>query len=251
MPTTVFLLIVLISAFSVPAVADPLFDPPPLTDEENRLNALHRYMLRERRYAELDKHMNQIQQDYEQGKRSDVELLHLFRAFYDTDPNLERNFSDWIVAYPQSYAAREAEGIYFRRVGYGARGSDYISKTPPQQIARMRAYLDRSLASHKAALNFTAKPLLTYYDLLSLSKLLGDRALAEHTLRSACRIDPRNFIVRYKYMLMLETRWGGSLQEMVSFREDSKHAGLTNEQLGYLDELIGTERAWLAKRRSR
>ena len=231
--------------------ADPTIDPPPETPQETAINAAHNALLREGRYEQLDKEMTQIQSEYERGIRDDISLLHLSYAFYDTDPGLEAKFTAWIAAYPQSYAARQAQGIYFRRIARKVRGISYSNQTQPQQLADMSAYLDRAMESYRLSLPLTAKPVLTYYNMLCVARLVGDRQLGKKMLDAACQIDPKNFIVRYKYMTMLETRWGGSLQDMQRFRTEVQQAGLPHEQISYFDQLISEETAWLAEQGSR
>jgi len=232
-------------ALAGPAHADPSFYPPALTQEEIAVNSKHLAQLRAGQYADLDREMNQVQRDFEAGKRSDINLLHLFRAFYDSDPLLEEKYKSWIRAYPKSYAAREARAIYYRRVGYEHRGSGYLSEASDRQFTDMESYLKASMADLQVAKGLTTKPLLTCYDGMSNAKLVGDQQLAAGMLASSIRIMPKNFIVRFKYMLMLETRWGGSLDAMKRFRQDAKSASLPNDQMAYLDQLITDEVKWL------
>jgi len=220
---------------TLPAHADPLFDPPSLTAEETALNAKHIAQLRAGEYSNLDREMNRIQRDFEQGKR--------------TDPRLEEKYKSWISAYPKSYAAREARGIYYRRVAYDSRGSGYARETSNRQFRDMEAYLNASNTDLQAAMPLTAKPLLTCYDMMSNGKLLGDMQLASKALSISMKIMPKNFIVRYKYMLMLETRWGGSLDAMKQFRHEATAAGLPGDQMAYLDQLIADEVKWLQTER--
>lgn len=227
--------------------ADPTIDPPPETTEETAINKMHNTFLREGNYAQLDKEMNQIQHEYEEGLRNDINLLHLSYAFYDTDPALETKFNEWIEMYPQSYAARTARGIYLRRIARTARGTAYVHETPKKQIDTMQYYLDLAMEDLQQSLLLSKKPLLTHYNILCIARLLGQRLLGNETLKVACKIDPKNFIIRYKYMGMLQTRWGGSLQEMQLFRKEINEVGFPNDQLQLFDDLISNDKNWLAE----
>ena len=235
-------------AFNITAVssgrADPVQDPPAETPQETAANAQHISLLRNEKFAQLDGEMNQIQRDYESGQRDDINLAHLFRAFYDTDPALEDKFKRWLQTFPRSYAAYEAQGIYFRRVGFQARGTRFGIETTAAQFNELQKNLNLAMKSHQTALSLTKKPMLTYYDILSIAKLAGDRDTANRMLELANKSDPKNYIVRYKYMLMLESRWGGSLEAMKRFRVDAENAGLPDRQLKYFDELISDEMRW-------
>ncbi len=62
------------------------------------------------------------------------------------------------------------------------------------------------------------------------------------------RVDPKNFVVRYKYLAMLQTRWGGSLQQMLDFEQQARAAGLSQIQLKYFANMIAADRKWLQQR---
>jgi ABC-type uncharacterized transport system permease subunit len=70
-------------------------------------------------------------------------------------------------------------------------------------------------------------------------------------LSESIRVDPGNFIVRYKYFATLQTRWGGSLEQMLEFEQQARAAGLSPTQLKYFASLIGVERKWLQQQRGR
>jgi tetratricopeptide (TPR) repeat protein len=207
-----------------PAGAQTSNDPPNTPEEV----ASHREtlsLLRQKRFEILESKMSGLQHSYELRAISDERLLHEFRAFYDTDPKLDAQYTAWIAAFPDSYAALLARGIYYRSVGQEARA--------------MRDY-DRSLM-------LTEKPLISYHAILGVAMLNGGDGLARTMLDESVRIDPRNFVVRYKYFATLQTRWGGSLQQMLDFERDARVAGLSEAQLKYFDNMIAIERAWLQK----
>ena len=230
-----------------PALADPLLDPPPQTAQEDELILKYAALLQEDRYAELDKEINQLQKDFEEGKRDDVNLMHLFRTFSNPDPALEEKLNAWNAAFPKSYAALEARALYYELRGYTARGYNTISQTSNQQLGSMEYYLKKAMADEDLAMGRTAKPVLSYFNIMRIAKLVGDRPMAEKMLKMTVAVDPKNFIARYKYMLTLETRWGGSLQEMKEFRKQLQNAGLTSKQMFYLDERISDEINYLAQ----
>jgi hypothetical protein len=97
-------------------------DPPDAPAEHaGRQETLQ--LLRAENYSVLDKKMNGLQEAYEQGIISDESLLHGFRAFYDTDPLLERNYQAWLAAYPNSYLAHLAHATYYILSNFGCSGS--------------------------------------------------------------------------------------------------------------------------------
>jgi len=186
-----------------------------------------------------------LQQSYERGQISDERLLHEFRAFYDTASDLERHYDAWVSQMPRSYAATLARGIYLRYLALDARGTEYISDTPREQIETMEAYLTRAMRDYDSSLTLTKAPLLTYQCILGVSMLHGDEDVSRRMLDASIRIDPKNFVVRYKYFSTLQTRWGGSLEQMLAFERESRAAGLTEVQLAYFKKMIAKERRWL------
>jgi hypothetical protein len=239
----------LLSALTLFACGPESYDPPAETAHEAAIRKTLSDLLRASRYQELDTRANGLQLNYEQGDLTDIALLHVYRAFYDTDPGLESNYARWMAVYPNSYAARVAHGIYLRRRAYDARGCDYIENTTQRQIAAMESLLGKAMEEYQRSVSLTAKPILSYHAILGVAMLEGDAEATRAMLESGCRIDSRNYIVRYKYFATLQTRWGGSLQQMIRFRDQAKQAGLTPRQLDSFDRLIETERAWLAQNR--
>ena len=78
----------------------------------------------------------------------------------------------------------------------------------------------------------------------------GDPKTERALLDSALALDPLALIPRRAYITSLETRWGGSLDQMSLFLESSRKAGLSAEQLAELQKFIDSERVWLATRGS-
>jgi Domain of unknown function (DUF4034) len=222
---------------------DPPDTPQEIASQDESLN-----LLRQSRYVELDAKMNGIQRSYELGKITDEQLLHEFRAFYDTDPALAGRYDAWIEKMPRSYSALLARGIYLRYLGKQARGSAYIDDTPRQQIEGMSKYLVKAMADYNASLTLTKKPLLTYHSIIAVTMLdavMGYDDLARRMLNESIRVDPRNFVVRYKYFASLQTRWGGSLEQMLDFEKQARAAGLSDVQLRYFANMIVAERRWV------
>ena len=221
---------------------------PPNTAEEVASQRESLNLLRQSRYVELDAKMNGIQHSYESGKITDERLLHEFRAFYDTDPALAERYDVWVEKMPRSYSALVARGIYLRYLGKQARGSSYIDDTPRHQIDDMSTYLAKAMRDYNASLTLTKKPLLTYHSIIAVTMLepmVDGDDLARRMLNESIRADPRNFVVRYKYFASLQTRWGGSLQQMLDFEKQARAAGLSDAQLRYFATMLVAERRWV------
>ena len=201
-------------------------------------------LLAREQFSELDQRYGAIQQAYKDGRISDEDLRAAFRAFYATDAALEPKYKAWIQHSPKSYVAHLARGIYFKKVGGERRGGKFISETSEEQINGMEAAYDVAAAEFDASRALDDRPLLTYLHSIDLNMAVGDKEESRRLLDLAVTIDPRNFIVREKYMGSLQTRWGGSVDEMKAFLAECRHAGLSASHLKALEALVVEDEGW-------
>jgi tetratricopeptide (TPR) repeat protein len=202
-----------------------------------------RALLDANEFRELDRRFSAIQQGYKSGAVTDVQLRDAFRVFYPTDSALERKYTAWIAQFPKSYVAHLARAIYYKKVGQEGRGGNFIANTTDEQIRSMEAAFAKALSDLHASVELDDKPLLTYLHELDINNYEGDAKRTRELLDAALEIDPRDFIAREKYMGTLEPRWGGSLQQMHEFLEESKQAGVSAENLRSLEGLIFEDQA--------
>jgi len=207
--------------------------------------ALSRELLRQERYAELDQTMNGLQQAYKSGTLDELALLHAFTAFGLADPAFESHFNAWIDTYPGSYAARLARGIYYFRSGVQTRGTRFAVHTTKEQTRGMKLYLDKAREDLQASLVLDSKPMLSYNYLIRVGMALGGRESNRQLLDAALKLDRVALIARRPYLYSLQTRWGGSLNEMLDFMQESRNEGLTDSQLSVLQKVVDDEREWL------
>jgi tetratricopeptide (TPR) repeat protein len=201
--------------------------------------------LRQDRFAQLDEHYSAIQHAYKQGQISDEDLRAAFRAFYSTDPALEPKYAAWVQRFPRSYVAHLARGIYFKKVGMERRGGAFIGQTSDAQIRGMQAANAVAAREFDASLALDDRPLLTYLHDIDLHMDDGDDTGSRKLLDRAVKIDPRNFIVREKYMGSLQTRWGGSVEQMRAFLAECQQAGLDAHHLQTLAALVAEDEGWV------
>jgi beta-lactamase regulating signal transducer with metallopeptidase domain len=218
------------------------------TDSQSRLKgdiALSRTLLGQGRYAELDQRMSAFQEQYRAGTLDELDLLREFNAFMQADPALAARFDAWLAASPDSYPARLARGIYYFKCGVQTRGTRFAAHTTDEQMRGMKLYLEKSQQDVQASLSLDPKPMLSYNFLIRINMELGGRADTRQLLDAALRLDPIALLARRPYMISLETRWGGSLNEMLDFLQQSSDAGVAGAKLANLQALIDTERKWL------
>lgn len=195
-------------------------------------------LLKTGKYAELDAQLNGIQSAYEQGKTDDIAVLAAFRAFYQPDASLEPYFVEWRKRYPNSYAVHLALGIYYKYQGREARGGAWASETSSGRFASMELAFASAVPELNKSLTLTKKPEVTYVHLIDIAAHEGDRDAADAELAAGNRADPHNFIVRMKYMEMLQPRWLGREGDMQAFYQRCKADGLNQVQLDFLQAEI-------------
>jgi hypothetical protein len=204
--------------------------------------------LRAGRYQELDGRYSAAQAAFENNQLSGDDLRAQFRDFYATDADLAAKLDDWVTQYPNSYVAKVARGTYYKKVGFEARGTAYIRDTSQSQIDGMNTAFMKAVADLRASLSMSPKPFLSYFHLLDIGSAIAAKEELRAIYDRAIGLDPSSYAIRLKYMNTLQTRWGGSLEEMRSFYAECQRAGLTGAQDKELQGMLAQEKAWLAQR---
>ena len=217
---------------------------PPAVTSKSQSSTL----LRSEQYQELDRRYSGVQLEFENNKISGDDLRAQFRDFYATDPDLAAKLDGWVAQYPNSYVARVARGIYYKKVGFEARGTAYIQDTSQSQIDNMTAAFEKSVADLRGSLSMNPKPFLSYFHLLDIGSAVGAKEELRALYDRASSLDPSSYAIRLKYMNSLQTRWGGSLEDMRNFYAECQRAGLTDAQDKELQSMLAQEQAWLAQR---
>jgi len=93
-------------------------------------------------YQAIERHYSTLQLAFERGELTDSQLYGEFRKLYQRNPANSRYFDRWAQHYPSSYAARVAQGAYYYRMAWAARGTNYIRRSAAR-AARCRADRER------------------------------------------------------------------------------------------------------------
>jgi beta-lactamase regulating signal transducer with metallopeptidase domain len=206
-----------------------------------------RHLLTQSQFTELDRRMNGYQAGYESHVLNEDALLRAFAAFDVADPALEAKLNGWVASFPRSYAAHLARGGYYFVCGTQTRGTRDVAHTTPAQLSGMRLYYGKAQKDLKDSLTMDAKPLLSYNLLIRIEMESGTQQSARSYLNAALKIDSSAMSVRRAYMRSLQTRWGGSLNEMLEFMQETRKAGFSDDQLWTLEKLIDEERHWMSR----
>jgi hypothetical protein len=198
-------------------------------------------MLRAGKFGELQEYYSAVQLKFESGAISGDELRNEFRVFYPIDKDLAAKYDAWVTAFPKSYVARLARGIYYKRVGLDARGERYISETSRAQLDRMDSAFRRAVGDLGASISMDPKPFLSYFHTMDIGRQYLGNADIRKVFDGAAALDPNSLGLRIKYMIALEPRWGGSTKAMRAFLDESKSAHMPIGDMNQLEAMVYDE----------
>jgi tetratricopeptide (TPR) repeat protein len=201
-------------------------------------------LLRADKFQQLDDYYSAVQRRFDAGNISGDDLRNEFRSFYPTDRDLEAKLDGWVHAFPESYVARLARAIYYKRTGFEERGGEYISKTSAERIRNMDSSLGKAIRDFGASLALETKPFLSYLHMLDISNQYAGVPYTRQLYEKAVALGPASFGLRLKFMTALEAKWGGSLREMRAFMEECRIAHLPDPQLRQLQAMVYEDEGW-------
>lgn len=223
--------------FATPSVANT--KELSLEDKERVLR-----LLRTRQFQQLETYYINLQEQYEiQNSLNDWQLFIQYQPFYDTDPAIETLLTEWISQFPESYPARLARGIYYRKLGEQKRGGKWANQTPRENFEQLSKYLDLATVDLLASRPLIKKPIVSVVHLMNITKHRDGDLGNRYWLEEANRIDSLNYGARRRYMLTLTPRWGGSYEDMYSFLQECRSQNLPAEYIRIFEALIHEDRA--------
>ena len=195
-------------------------------------------LLRAREFVALESATRQVQERFENGTLSDIQLRNIYRQFYDLDEQDLGKIEAWKNTVPGSYSAHLIRGVHFKRKAADARGGKYISQTPPDNIKRMRQYEEIAITELRNSLKLTEKPFLSVFQLLEISKMSGSKETSRGLVIAANKMLPSNTLARNRFMMTLTPRWGGSYEEMKQFIAQSKKEEVSSVGVSQLEAIM-------------
>lgn len=217
--------ILLLTTFTAgPTVADPTQGTvsQDSTRREGELRNDAYLKLAAGKYVDLERDYAVYLGAYLEGKMSEEDISLKFEAFSKA-LGLDTNFDAWVNAYPSSYSARLARGLYRVFAAWERRGDKFSNETTDEQFKGFAEALKQATVDLDDSIKLYSKPIWSYTALIRVSRGLGlGPDSSRRRLDEALKIDPRAFLPRLEYQTTLTPKWHGSVRLMEKFLTECK-----------------------------
>lgn len=165
--------------------------------------------------AQLDAYLSDAaKKQLGQGESAGL-LDHIYFSYFGgTSPQTHALIEAWRRQRPKSAFALVASARYEVRMGYVARGTDYASDTPHENIQRMDKWFELARKDLGQAIALDRRVIPAYSEMINVAMAHGDREYEREAARKGLAVDPANYAIYGQLIAMAEPRWGGSLDEM-------------------------------------
>ncbi len=188
--------------------------------------------LRRHDYDALEQSLSAVQQGFEAGRVTEVELRQAFAPFAElTDAPAQQALRDWVAQSPQSYVAHLALGLSYRAQGSDALGRKFWDDTAPEQREGMLQNFALAEPELRRSVALTARPYLSLLNLMAIAANVSNRPVLHATLLLANEALPDNRSARLQYARFLLPRWGGSPDQLGAFIAQSRAQGVDEATL--------------------
>jgi tetratricopeptide (TPR) repeat protein len=179
-------------------------------------------LLAEKKFADLERDLNVALELYKKGQMKAEDLQKKFNPFRaQTHLGLEPLHTQWVDAFPDSYAARLARGMFFHAIGWTQRGNKFVRDTTSNQIDDFQKYIKLAEIDLVASLKLSEKPVLSLAELIRTSGETNKRDMRDW-LDAAFRADPLATSPGYNYLFLITPKWGGDFKSMDELVEEIK-----------------------------
>ena len=199
-----------------------------------------RALLKQKEFKNLNKLFEKLELSSQKDISKEHNLFIAYRAFEINSKSYSVIFDSWVLATPDSYVPYLARAYYNYHLGWFARGGKWASETKDKQFEEMKVYLDKSTKDIALSLELNSKLSVSFSLLSSISLTEGSDENVVRFMRKALKISPASFYVRAAYMRAISPKWGGSIEQMLSYVIESSNYLDDNPKLKYLQGFIGT-----------
>lgn len=174
-------------------------------------------LLAQGKYQELDEKLTAMQKDFENGNVTEDDVYLLFTRSNLLTSDFENHLNQWIAAFPNSYSAYLARGVYFQELGSKRRGGKFFNETSQAQVGAMEFYFEKAIKDLNTALELNPRLVPAYCSLIIINMHSSAKNSIKKITDEGLQNLPESMLIRWFYLLSLEPKWGGSFDEMESF----------------------------------
>lgn len=197
-----------------------------------------RESLRAMKFVDVEASLQATEAAFQQGSLSEYDFLEAYKVFYEHDDVLANEMAAWVHDRPSSYIAYLARGTYRRKLGEFRRGEAYINKVPPENVQYMQRQFALAKTDLQKALSLKHNSFIALLNLMNIAMYEDDGQVARQILDAANKAYPNNLLIRARYLVHLEPRWGGTQEQMETFISDNRKAGVPLAIVDLLSAII-------------
>lgn len=192
-------------------------DVPVVVDDIGGVRRDVRAMLLDGRFPQVEQRLEQLVKDKPVTRNGDRLLEYLYSRL-SADPSVERQILEWRANAPSSRPALILSGEVHLKRGWRARGEGWAKDVAPSQWPEFEGELKLAQADFERAYGLGSEDPNAATGLISVFLALPlPRASLEQWYSRAVQSDPGAWSPRYRKLLSLFPKWGGSWPEAEAF----------------------------------
>lgn len=208
-------------------------------------------MMRQEKFAELERHFNDMQLRYENREINEYTYNKVMNSLRFKVEEALPLYNNWLEIFPDSYIARYGKGATYYSIGWEKRGERSARNTPRESMDAYHKYHLKAASDLRAAVALYPKLTIAYRELVSISPFSLGVFGRDHWLAESIKHDPYNYLVRRAYIWKLMPRWGGSHKQMHEFAASALQHVDKNPLLRGLAAVEFADKAFIQRRKKR
>ena len=165
-------------------------------------------LLRNKKFLELDRRIEGIATDFDDGNVSHTELNHALQLMAVIDPHLEVLFKEWVNT-TKSWSAYLATSRYMDRMSWQWRGSSFIHLVPLKNREKFAELQAIAREYHQSAKQDNARDFMWHDDRISFAKNSSSKFKAQY-IEEAITAFPDSQAIYSAAIDAQHEKWGGN-----------------------------------------
>ncbi len=190
-----------------------------------------RGLFESRQFAKLTDLLDGYQASCDNDIRYEYAAHNGFAAFAARSPSDRALLDEWVRSVPGRWVPLTARAAWYESSGLKARGAKPAKDTTDDQFRRMVDDFLLAVRDLEASLRIRPRQLYARIILMEISQHLGSRERDARLAAKALELYPGSYLVRYRRMISLTPRWGGSYDEMERFARETAPYAAKNPHL--------------------